>query len=366
MLGWGSRGVMLASQASGLSADIQHVVWHLTAHLQHAVLAAIPSHCMCWVHYTLNRASATAPARSIRSSRFSQSWGAAWRTCCPQTARHSRWALRWCRKSCPRCSAHWTSCTHAVWCTGARSKAGQHVNALAWHIWRKKCLYCLCLCRLCVARRDIKPGNIVSVGRRGTFKLIDMDSMFFARSCQLHPQQRYSMGVPCPRAASTHLAGQAAAAVAATAAAAVTLQRQQQQLLQEEEHHGDNDLIFDIPAADNQQQQQKKQKWRHSLLPLSRRRRRAAAAAAAATAGGSHYEGELNALSFSGTPENMAPEAAPLVVETPLLLMDLLPLREGKQLPSATPVSPSQDIWSAGTVLWELVMGRWVACVGGG
>jgi hypothetical protein len=154
-----------------------------------------------------------------------------------------------------------------------------------------------------------------------------MDSVFFAREplCLqqqqqqqgapaaqlLHPSMR--MGAPAAQALSARLAGAAAGRVAAVAA----LQDPQQQQLAAE---------HDSSSAPG------------SIASLS--------------------SAAVNALSCAGTPENMAPEAAPTVLQLPLVLLDLIPLREGKQAASDVPVDPAQDIWSAGTVLFELVTGR--------
>ncbi|KAF6262730.1 kinase-like domain-containing protein [Scenedesmus sp. NREL 46B-D3] len=187
-----------------------------------------------------------------------------------------------------------------------------------------------------VVHRDIKAANIVAVGRSGTFKIIDMDSVFFARqplcllqqqqqqhlpvdaAALLHPSMR--MGAPATQALSARLAGAAAGRVAAVAA----LQDQQQQ-----QQHG-----FPLGGS-----------------TLGGTSSGAASLPLPAGAG-------VNALSCAGTPENMAPEAAPTVLQLPLVLLDLIPLREGRQAASDVPVDPAQDIWSAGTVLFELATGR--------
>lgn len=178
----------------------------------------------------------------------------------------------------------------------------------------------------CAAARDVKAANILSVGPTGTFKLIDMDTVFFAKdSCEQQQQQQHgmthygvcqcsmsmTMGAPLPEAVSAHLAGNAAAKAAPPATG---LQQQHQQ-----------------PCAEGPD-------------PAAACR-------------------ELNALSFAGTPENMAPEAAPVVLERSVTLLDIFPLNPGRQAASSIPVDPAQDIWSMGTVLWELVTGRWVDAV---
>jgi serine/threonine protein kinase len=181
----------------------------------------------------------------------------------------------------------------------------------------------------------VKPGNIVSFGSSGTFKLIDMDSIYYTHDWeddeedeqptqqpprpkqqqqqQQQPQQRRRrrpvggmLGDPCPASLSAHLAGDAAA-----------LQLQQQTPA--------SGATASSTAAPQQQQQK-----------------------------------QLNALSFAGTPENMAPEVAPTVLQLAVVLFDLFPLKEGQQVASSTAVAPAQDIWSVGTVLYELITGRWV------
>jgi serine/threonine protein kinase len=167
----------------------------------------------------------------------------------------------------------------------------------------------------------------VSVGGSGTFKIIDMDSVFFAREplCLLQQQQQGAsaaqllhptmrMGAPAAQALSARLAGAAAGRVAAVAA--LQDPQQQQQLDAESNRSSTLGSVSSLSSA------------------------------------------AVNALSCAGTPENMAPEAAPTVLQLPLVLLDMIPLREGKQAASNVPVDPAQDIWSAGTVLFELVTGR--------
>ncbi|KAF8057890.1 mkh1 [Scenedesmus sp. PABB004] len=184
--------------------------------------------------------------------------------------------------------------------------------------------------------RDVKPGNVVAVGRRGTFKLIDMDSVFFAAGLPQEREQEQAsggaggdaggdapparpaaprrrraaharaMGRPGPGAAAAALAGAAAARVAAVAAL---------------------DAQLALGSLDG-------------------------------SLDGACHWGELNALTHAGTPENVAPEAAPRVLRRARVLWDVLPLRAGRQAPGNASPHPAQDIWAAGTVLYELLAGR--------
>jgi serine/threonine protein kinase len=180
----------------------------------------------------------------------------------------------------------------------------------------------------------VKPGNIVAVGSSGTFKLIDMDSIFHTQTWDEEDEEE-----------------------------------EQQQPQQEEAQPSSRQGVETLQQPPPQQQQQ--QRRRTSVgggmgtpCPASLSAHLAAGAAwqqqqqsqppppAAAAA--------LTALSFAGTPENMAPEAAPTVLQLPLVLWDLFPLRAGQQVASSTAVAPAQDIWSSGTVLYELLTGRLV------
>ena len=180
---------------------------------------------------------------------------------------------------------------------------------------------CGCCCLLPL--RDVKAGNIVSVGTKGTFKLIDMDSIIFVdrlwQDQHHHEQQEQQGGSSLPSIGGTWL-GATSASLAAQAAGNV--------------------------AAATAQQEQQQQGLGDSV------------SAAAAAGGGGAAGGGLNAVSFAGTPENMAPESAPLVLEASVVLWDLIPWREGRQVASEEPVDPARDIWSVGTVLWEMVVGR--------
>ena len=187
----------------------------------------------------------------------------------------------------------------------------------------------------------MKPGNIVAVGSSGTFKLIDMDSIFHTQTWdeeddEEEQQQQQDLAQPDSRQGVEKL------------------QQQQQQPAQQQRLRTSvgvaaagggmgtpcpASLSAHLAAGAAWQQQQ-------SQPPPPP----AAAAAAAA----------LTALSFAGTPENMAPEAAPTVLQLPLVLWDLFPLRAGQKVASSTAVAPAQDIWSSGTVLYELLTGRLV------
>jgi serine/threonine protein kinase len=185
-----------------------------------------------------------------------------------------------------------------------------------------------------VCLRDVKAGNIVSVGTKGTFKLIDMDSIFLVdrlwQQQQQHEQQQHSGHVATSTPPDSWV-GPPAATLAAQAAADVAAATRHQSQQQQQDDEGEG------------------QKPHGSIASSS-------GANAAGDAGGGG--GGLNALSFAGTPENMAPEAAPLVLEAAVVLWDLIPWREGRQVASAEPEDPARDIWSVGTVLWEMVVGR--------
>jgi serine/threonine protein kinase len=207
-----------------------------------------------------------------------------------------------------------------------------------------------------VVHRDVKPGNIVSVGADGTFKLIDMDSIYFVdRAVQLVDTALLAAAASSSSLLAAGLVPNAAgqtegpAAAAGAGASAVLM----------------GDAWLDAPST---------RRAAAAAAGVTAARRRLAKQQAAATSSSSSQgnamppsaagaatavdSAGLNAVSYAGTPENMAPEAAPRVVEPQVWLWDLIPWREGKMAPSEAPVDSSRDIWSAGTVLYELLTGR--------
>jgi serine/threonine protein kinase len=191
----------------------------------------------------------------------------------------------------------------------------------------------------------VKPGNIVAVGSSGTFKLIDMDSIFHTQTWDEEDDEEEQQQ-----------------------------QQQQQDIAQPDSRQGVEMLLQQQQPVQQQPVQQQRQRTSVGVAagggmgtpcPASLSAHLAAGAAwqqqqsqPPAAAAAAAAAGPLTALSFAGTPENMAPEASPTVLQLPLVLWDLFPLRAGQQVASSTAVAPAQDIWSSGTVLYELLTGR--------
>jgi serine/threonine protein kinase len=208
-----------------------------------------------------------------------------------------------------------------------------------------------------VVHRDVKPGNIVSVGADGTFKLIDMDSIYFVdRAAQLVDSALVAAASPNGSSVpGVGLAPHAAGPKGDTAAAGASTALMGNAWLDAPSTRRAAAAAAGVAAA--RRRLSKQQAGSGSTTTSSSSSSQRSSAVPPPAAGAAPAVG-LNAVTYAGTPENMAPEAAPRVVEPQVVLWDLIPWKEGKMAPSDAPVDSSRDIWSAGTVLYELLTGR--------